>query len=64
MDLGLERPPPSHHLSDIVDGDPMEMSFPKKGSCLEKTLYVALFPVNLPLWITHPDPRNPKCESL
>ena len=39
------------------------MAFPRSG--LQKQLtYLVLFPIIFPLWLTLPDTRNPKGESL
>ena len=48
---------------DEVQPEPLDMAFPKNGLRKQIT-YIILFPIIFPLWLTLPDTRSQKGETI
>ena len=47
--------------ADEVQPEPLDMRFPR-GGIQKQCMYLILFPIIFPLWLTLPDTRSPKGE--
>ena len=50
--------------STVSTEKPVDMSFPCGEGPLRILVYLISLPIMLPLWLTLPDTRNPKCRKL